>query len=1244
VTRYPISISLLLKTLNRLAKFVAVSALLPLPSVMGQIPTATLGGTVHDKSGAVIAHAAVELRNADNGATRKVTTNASGIFSFAALSNGAYDITVNAPGFSQYKLTGYHLDPGDNRALNQIELGASSTESVTIVADSQRIDNTSGETSSLITASDIEHLAVEGRDVTELFKILPGFAIALPQSISNVQYDPEQVSSALGNYSANGTPISGVTMKWDGANITDPGDQTGALQNVNYDMVSEVKVQVANFAADESNGPVVVNAVTKAGGKQFHGAAYIYARTTQLNSTDWLAGFLGYGKPDDRYIYPGFNIGGPILIPGTQFNHNKRVTFFVGGEDYAQRDVYAYGSAGSAIAHALVPTQAMRQGDFSASSLQAYLGSSYGSNSYANISGVPTVDPNGLPLTNGNIAASIDPGGIGLINMLPLPNRASNGSYNWIQQNLIDSDLWQMVARVDADISQRYKLFVRYSIEPGLTGVPQVAFYSPASVMGSVNTPGGGLVNPSKSQSAVADLTMVLSPSLTNEVFGSYAYSKSQFQAKTQSALEKSAYGYPYDGAYSANGSKQMPQLQDYAYDGLPLDLINDFSFGPLYLKKFLAEAGDNVTKVLRRHVLKAGVYVEQITSNQRLINSNTPTNGALTQYYNGPVITDLDGSTVYSSGNYLANAMEGIFSSYTQSNIEPNYDVAFWNVDGYVTDTWKVRDNITVNGGLRVEHIGAWYDKHGIGIAVFNPSTLNQTVSAAYPLPGFTWHSIDPAVPNSGITAKPAFYEPRAGFAWDIASNGKTVMRGGYGQYRYHDPSIAPEAALASSDGVFTTTITGNGGLTLRAIGEQNLPQTGGTASTNAYGLDRNDNQQAVTQTYSLAIDRVLPYKTQIEIAYIGSATNHLINNGSQEPIGLSNVNALAYGGLFAPVNGVRPTPFQVANMDSGQVNAYLPYGTTPYDPKTGMLTTSPYGSVNNYGAISVPEHNAYSNYNGIQVSVNRQAGPFRYGVNYTFGKALGILGAYDGGSPVDSTNLAANYGVTTFDRSHIFNANYSYSFGAPVKNKWLGGFVNRWEVSGITQIQSGQNLQVAIGQPNFSTIVQLTDAAYTGGSTPFVNASSETLLGTPDINVMPSLICNPRSGLGPHQYINGNCFALNGATAAGPIVNGPAFYPYMHGPVYFDSDLNAQKAFKLGPARELQFRLSAFNFLNHPLYSFNSARSNEYQSLIIAGATPGDAVAQPEDGSTAPGSEFGTVTLKQGRRVLEVSMKFVF
>ena len=242
------------------------------------------------------------------------------------------------------------------------------------------------------------------------------------------------MTGALRSYAANGNSANGVTMLSDGANISDPGDYGDSVQNVNSDMVEEVKVQTSNFTAETSNGPVVVNAVGKSGGQQYHGAVYAYGRTYQLNSQDWLSKYTEQAKPTDRYIYPGGNIGGPLLIPGTHFNSSKKLTFFGGVEEYAQRNIYAYGSASQAVAKALVPTQKMRSGDFSCMALQEYLGaaalscnptgtSNILNSNYVNVGSVPTTGPDGHSLF-GTIT-TIDSSAAALLNVLPLPNRTN---------------------------------------------------------------------------------------------------------------------------------------------------------------------------------------------------------------------------------------------------------------------------------------------------------------------------------------------------------------------------------------------------------------------------------------------------------------------------------------------------------------------------------------------------------------------------------------------------------------------------------------------------------------------------------------------------------------------------------------------------------------------------------------------------------------------------------------------------
>ena len=87
---------------------------------------------------------------------------------------------------------------------------------------------------------------------------------------------------------------------------------------MNYEQVAEVKISTSSFSAETAHGPIVINAVGKSGGAKYHGSLYTFARTSGLNSTDWIAKYSGQSKPPDRYVYPGFTFGGPVLIPGTR--------------------------------------------------------------------------------------------------------------------------------------------------------------------------------------------------------------------------------------------------------------------------------------------------------------------------------------------------------------------------------------------------------------------------------------------------------------------------------------------------------------------------------------------------------------------------------------------------------------------------------------------------------------------------------------------------------------------------------------------------------------------------------------------------------------------------------------------------------------------------------------------------------------------------------------------------------------
>jgi len=1225
----------------------AFSAMLLLApyAVHAQGTTATLNGTVTDPVGAVIPSAAVTLRNSASGDVREGKSNGSGDFTFSAVPVGDYEINVTTPGFQQFKESGIHLDPGDQRNLHELKLvpGSQATQ-VDVKEATNSITLDSGEQSSLISAQDIIHLSVEGRDVTELLKILPGFAITGSAGGGlNTGYDPSQVTvgGALGAYSGAGNNVNGTAILSDGADVTDPGNFGSAFQNINYEQVAEVKVQTASFTADEARGPIVINAVGKSGGDRFHGSLYTYARTYQVDSADWLANYSGTGKPPDRQVYPGFTLGGPIYVPHIDFNKNKRLTFFVGAEQYAQRNAYAYGSAGSAILSALVPTAAMRNGDFSQAQIAQYLGNEVGSSSYANIASVPVTGKNGQPLVNGQIT-NIDPQTQALLNTLPLPNETSANGFNYTTTNLISNNLWQARGRIDYDINDKNKLFLLYSKEAGKQGIPQAQYYSPRGGLGGTNIPGGGLISTINSEIGSLNYTTIVSPTITNEAFIAGAYLLQNFTPANFAAT--TANGAYTTGGLFNNGSKAIPEFQDYGNDGLPINLLTDGSFGGIYATKFVRTAGDNLTKVIGKHTFRIGIFGQLDTNKQ--VTSFQPTNGAVQLYYFPEIITDpVQGLVHYTGavgsgngGNYLANFLEGGVFNYNQVNLAPTPNIYFWNIDGYAQDHFRVTPHLTVDYGVRFDHLSPWSDAHKLGLPVWNPAAYASRSNPT--LPGIEWHAVNPNVPLSGVPAKWAYTEPRVGFAWDAYGSGQTVVRGGFGIYRSHDSSNDVTAGISTVDGERSASVNN---ILLSSVSSQQAAFTnasGFVQSTSASALLAGDDQMPQVFTYNFAVDQKTIFNSFLELAYVGNRTEHVLNDGGGNAP-LNNINALPIGSLFRPnpVTGVTlpllppngsinngNSANSVTNLSSNQIDQYRPFPL--------------------YHNLSVSQHNAYANYNSFQAQWNKQQGRATYGVNYTFSKVLGVLGGGPNGEgtglPVDPFNYRDSYQALSFDRTHIFNATYSYTVGKVIANKFVGGLTNGWLISGITNIQSGVNLTAQGNQPNFGLGGNLAVLSPTGQPTT-LGINPTNFLGTPDVLLQPVVTGNPAIHTASKQYVNGAAFSLPQLGQQGTVR-----LPYIHGPAFTNTDLTVAKDFHIHENQSIQLRFAAFNFINHANSTFTTSFQPNALVLNYNNGTATTATSAQPIGTaiaTAPQTNtFGAAPLRTGRRIAEFSVKYSF
>ena len=194
------------------------------------------------------------------------------------------------------------------------------------------------------------------------------------------------------------------------------------------------------------------------------------------------------------------------------------------------------------------------------------------------------------------------------------------------------------------------------------------------------------------------------------------------------------------------------------------------------------------------------------------------------------------------STGNAFADLLTGRNNSYNESTQNVLHNLGYNIFEGYVQDSHKIKPRLTLEYGLRISHLGGWYDRQGIGIAVFDPSLYNPNASLDA-LSGLTWNARNGDIPLSGNSVKSLFFAPRVGFAWDLQGTGQTVMRGGYGIFNYHDEQGPFSGMLDVPAGYRSTTING--------VLLSNIPSISpGAARIDANAIALDDDQQPRTQS----------------------------------------------------------------------------------------------------------------------------------------------------------------------------------------------------------------------------------------------------------------------------------------------------------------------------------------------------------------------------------------------------------
>lgn len=1164
--------------------------------------TGTLSGTTTDQSGAVVPNAQVTLKNEASGDTRQTTSNGSGFFNFAAVQPGRYSVTVSASGFTSWQQPGVVMSQGDNRTLPNISLKVGqSTQQVEVMAEAAAVAPVdTGEVATTLNARMVNDLAIQGRDAGELLKIMPGMAFTNGLNAGSGFSDRVVSSNSgpVGNFSSNGLqPNGSMAYMLDGANLVDPGNQGTQIANINQDMTAEIKVLMSGYDAAYAKGPVVFQAFSKSGGAQFHGEGYLYARNNVFNSLDSYQKSQGLAKPDAYEYYSGGNVGGPVLLPFTRFNRNHDKLFFWVGYEYMRQQ-----PAGT-LWQTFVPTQAMYNGDFSGATLPPQVGNTY---SAITTAPCPVENPrstcNGLTFPNGQVPVSLfDPNSLALLKTYPKPNvdPATHNGNNFQYLDQSPQNRWELTEKVDYAISQNTKLTVSFTHQNEVDLHPVQVWWAPAS---SLPYP-SPLVAPTTANVVMVNGTHVFSPTLTNETVFTYARYINPVTPVDASAIDPAKYGFNVPGLFGVKRI-QIPNILSWSGNGGLAGYDQQAVFGGTFnggafggLKSDPA-IYDNLSKVAGTHTMKFGFYWDS--------NGNQQSSG---NQLNGTYEFENYGSTT--TGNVYADLFLGRAQSYSQANAIPVDNLKFHQYSFYGQDSWKIAKRLTINYGVRLDHIGQWYPDTKFGAAVFNLGAFLQNPNAVNA--GLQWHSINSDVPLSGFKSPLFYYLPRLGVAYDIFGDGKTVLRGGFAVFRYQlaynttsGPAELPEGAI---------TFTANGLTSLSQINTLNLPTSVNLScgtGCNISPLQMGDGKTPYTENYNVSLSRALPWQTLMEVSYVGNRSRDLLLAGGS----FDNLNAVPLGAFF------KPNPL---------TGVTLPFGSTPTNSGNDYRPFQSYGDINVYG------HGSYANFNSLQVSVTKSSGPVTFLANYTYGKVMGIRDNYSGNGPsagvtVDPFNIKNNYGVLGFNHSHIFNTGYVWRMPSPLHgNRIVAGVVNGWQLSGTTQFQTGAPIQPnSNGNMNASYgNLTLNGATFTPSTTTYLGSNATHLI------LVPQLICNPMANLQSGQYFNPACFA-----PPSPGTNGTLVWPNIHGPAYFDADVSLSKSFKVTEGQKVELKASAFNFLNRPNPQFNAGNNNGDTTLTFGTGGSANLFTPTNRNTSTTGFPAHTV----GDRLIEFAVKYYF
>ncbi len=1123
--------------LNRMVRVLPCALLLCCAAAWAQQISGSIMGAVKDSQQAVIVGAKVTLTNQAQGTSREISTAVDGAFVFTPVQPGAYTLTVEATGFKKFEQKDLRLSANERVNVGDVLLAVGQlTETVTVEASAAVVQTASAERSGLLTNRQVNDLGMLTRDIFSLARTVPGIVVT---------------GGGVGGLTANGTRPMQNNFTLDGVTNMDTGSNGGILATTNPDMIAEFKLitnsQQAEFG--RSSGAQIMG-VTKAGTQAFHGTGYLFHRHEDLNANTWRNNIDGRERPFYRYNFAGYNVGGPVYIPG-KFNRNKDKLFFFVGMEWQNQFVP------NGLRNVTVPTDLERQGDFSQSHERGG-------------AAVKIIDPlNGQPFSEMKIPASrINSDGQKILNWYPKPNALGiSPDYNYQSQVSDTYPRREYVYRGDYQINDTWRAYARfiktYSQTNKNYGQWNASYNIPFSQM-NFGDPGW---------SFISNITTIINPTLTNEfIFGS---SKNVLNIDpVDDTFARSKLNLSYQMPFPDADTLQL--VQNWNWGGVPNGPTSNFNGTPFRNFNHTYDITDNVAKVHGTHTLKAGIYTQKSLKDQTAFTS-----------VNGTIWFDRDSSNPGDTNWAWSNALIGTFRQLRQSNVVLNGQYRYWNIEWFVQDSWRATQNVTLEYGLRFYYIQPQYDR-ALQTSAFNPSLYDFGSAGVLMRPGLENGKKVAVNPLTGATGPAALIgslvNTGKGFVDGIYANGMGLAgKDGYpralinGSGIHYAPRLGiayqflPKTVLRLGAGMFYDRMQGNPVFDMLP----NPPSTnqpefwyGNLASippaaqgtyfppSNINGFDIHG-QIPTTYNWNITIQRELPQAILFDIGYVGSSSSHMVYR--------YNANAIPLGSAWLP-----------ENQDPTNLNP-------KYDGST-TIASNFYRPYQGYGGTTIIGFGANSNYNSLQMSANKRFGEgLTFGVAYTWSKVMGTTND-DYTTNIPFNIRVADYGPLPFDRTHNLGFNYLWSLPKLVKGdsagaKVLGYIANNWQISGITTLMTGAPNNI-------------------GYSIEGVSSLNERMTGSPDVGsrvVYTSSPSYPKSvdqwvtaGLKPPDYKSSQGFDSSIRPVRNPGDN--------------NWDVSIFKNLPLGAeSRFIQLRVEMFNAPNHTRFNaFNNSVTFNQQGQV--------------------------------------------